>query len=61
MIIDIDFKELENAVVNEFKSQNKMAGKTLFPEDIVAISARVAIVAIQKYHEAFHQSQQENQ
>lgn len=61
MRIDIDFSEIERKVINEFAEHNKRVGKAVYPGDIVSIAARVAVVAIQKYHEEFHLSQQENQ
>lgn len=61
MNIDFDFKELERKVVKEFEELNRLAGKPVHYMDIVTTSAKVAIVAIQKYHEEYHQTLPKNQ
>lgn len=57
--MDIDFKQLERRIVEEFQGENKRFGKTVYPMDAVKIAARAATIAIQKYHEQVLQSQQE--
>lgn len=56
---DIDFKELEKYVIKEFQDVNKRTGKATHPMDIVETSARVAAVAIRKYHEEVLRLQRE--
>lgn len=58
--MEIDFKLLERRIVEEFQSENKRFGKTVYPMDIAKIAAKAATLAIQKYHEQALQSQREN-